>query len=77
MPITTPPDLTRRQLWTAGGALALAGTLPGRGHAASATSVPASLRLTAEPARALIAGDDQPATAVCVDRHGIGTLLEG
>jgi FtsP/CotA-like multicopper oxidase with cupredoxin domain len=64
MPITTPPDLTRRQLWTAGGALALAGTLPGRGHAASATSVPASLRLTAEPARALIAGDDQPATAV-------------
>jgi FtsP/CotA-like multicopper oxidase with cupredoxin domain len=64
MPITTQLELTRRQLWTAGGALALAGTLPARGHAASATSAPVALRLTAAPARALMVGDSYPPTAV-------------
>ncbi|PWC26751.1 multicopper oxidase family protein [Teichococcus aestuarii] len=64
MRITTPPSLTRRQLWKAGGALGLASTLPGRAHAASATSVPAFLRLTAAPGRASIVGNDHPTTDV-------------
>lgn len=64
MPITTPPELTRRQFWKAGGTLALAGGLPAKGHAATATSVPVSLRLTAEPAYVPMVGDDYPATAV-------------
>ncbi|WP_149536702.1 multicopper oxidase family protein [Siccirubricoccus phaeus] len=64
MPINTPPELTRRQFWKAGGALALAGGLPAKGHAATATSAPVSLRLTAAPAHAPMVGDDHPATAV-------------